>query len=161
MDFAFSHVLWNQNFEPVSSGNSNHFHLESNLPLTLKENGCSDITFGMLFYKCGTMFHKYEILFHECGMHFKSLSNVDIFGKYLLWEKSGILMWHDQVHRAVKVLAAQSHASASLLKVRINRYITGLICSWDQASVLELAVLPPPVSRSSENVFIKCFDWMF
>ena len=28
-DFAFSHVLWNQNFEAVSSGHSNYIHSES------------------------------------------------------------------------------------------------------------------------------------
>ena len=31
-DFAFSHVLWNQNFEVVSSSHSYHIHSESKLP---------------------------------------------------------------------------------------------------------------------------------
>ena len=32
LDFAFSHMFWNHNFEPGSSSHSNYFHSESNLP---------------------------------------------------------------------------------------------------------------------------------
>ena len=32
LDFTFSHVFWNQNFEPVSSSHSNNIHSESELP---------------------------------------------------------------------------------------------------------------------------------
>ena len=31
-DFTFSHVFWNQNFNPVSSSHSNNTHSESELP---------------------------------------------------------------------------------------------------------------------------------
>ena len=41
-DFAFSHVLWNQNFEVVSSSHSNHIHSESKL-LWKRKNACADI----------------------------------------------------------------------------------------------------------------------
>ena len=31
LDFTFSHVFWNQNFEPISSSHSNYIHSESKL----------------------------------------------------------------------------------------------------------------------------------
>ena len=41
-DFDFSHVFWNENFEPVSFSQSNHIHSESKLPQQRK-NACADL----------------------------------------------------------------------------------------------------------------------
>ena len=40
--------------------------------------------FWNALHECGMLFHKCGILFHECGMHFRAISNVAIFYKYLL-----------------------------------------------------------------------------
>ena len=46
LDFTFSHVFWNQNFEPISSSHSNYIHSESKL-LKNAKNLCADQIFDL------------------------------------------------------------------------------------------------------------------
>ena len=82
-DFAFSHVLWNQNFEVVSSSHSNHIHSESKL-LWKRKNACADIIL-------------YQLLKVKFELWLQILSHFHALGRFrfpkLLWSFRVNIQW--------------------------------------------------------------------